>query len=231
MSNYIGIRNRLEAILSNKCYLPLLQRLNDYRTPSYDRSMRQAADKAYTAASVARSAERKINRDNSLLDPVEVGELTGPLELFRFHDGSSSSLHSAGTLGSYWMNRELMENVWLSTKGLAEGRSRCSAFLHIMRSCNLVLFQWSHMTQLACLTIPEGGRLPVVTGQGSWQAFGLPPAPDALKNKTHIRRQLGNMSTEPTTQYFLPLLNPLWIQPIVEGSASWPFPAKHPFNG
>jgi len=102
---------------------------------------------------------------------VGVGELVGPVELYRAHDGGSTSENSAGTLGRCWFSRELMENLWISTAGMGEGRNRKSHFKHQMRACNLVLFDWYAMTQIACMKLSDGSRVAVVSGEGNWGAM------------------------------------------------------------
>jgi hypothetical protein len=117
-------------------------------------------------------------------------------------NGGSTSTNSAGTLGPCWFSRELMENLWISTAGMGEGRNRKSHFKHLMRACNLVLFEWNAMTQIACMKLPDDSRVAVVSGEGNWGAM-MPKGTSrggGAPLKKSFTRQLSRMSTEPTIQ-------------------------------
>ena len=144
----------LEALLSSPWYSSMFYELNQFRTRSFDRRNKQPSDHQYTPASVALQTAKAIVDHKMLVDPVEVGEMAGPVELYRAHDGGSTSKSSAGTLGRCWFSRELMENLWVSTANVGSGRSRKSQFTQLMRACNLVLFEWNAMTQIACMSVP-----------------------------------------------------------------------------
>jgi len=221
------IQFQLEELLSSGYYSSMIYNLNQFRTPSFDKRTKQREDSPYTAASIARQAAKAIVDSRALVDPIEVGELAGPTKLYRAHDGSSTSRTSAGTLGRFWVSSKLIENIWASTEGAAAGRTRRSQFKHLVRSCNLVLFEWNAMTHLACMHIPDGCRAVVVMGKGNWGAVlprgneGRGSAGGTTVDKS-LSRQLSRMSTEPTTQYVVPLFNPNWVRPVTENESSWP---------
>jgi hypothetical protein len=212
----------LEALLSSPWYSSMFYELNQFRTRSFDRRNKQPSDHQYTPASVALQTAKAIVDHKMLVDPVEVGEMAGPVELYRAHDGGSTSKSSAGTLGRCWFSRELMENLWVSTANMGSGRSRKSQFTQLMRACNLVLFEWNAMTQIACMTVPDGCRVAFVAGKGNWKAM-MPPADPAQKPlKRNLTRQLSRMATEPTIQHVVPIFNPNWVQPVTELEPTWP---------
>jgi len=216
------IQYELEPLLSSPWYASMFFNLNEFRTRSFDRRNKQPEDQAYTPASVALQTARAIVDHKMLVDPIEVGELAGPVELYRAHDGGSTSKSSAGTLGRCWFSRELMENLWISTAGM-DGRNRESQFVRLMRACNLVLFEWNAMTQIACMSVPAGCRVAIVAGQGNWRAM-MPKgiSRDGAPLKKSFTRQLSRMSTEPTLQYVVPIFNPSWAEPVTEDKPTWP---------
>jgi hypothetical protein len=218
--NYI--QSHLESLLSTPWYSSIFHHLNEFRTRAFDQRNKQASDQAYTPASVAWQTAKAIVDQRMLVDPVEVGEMVGPVELYRAHDGSSTSRNSAGTLGRCWFSRELLENLWISTDGM--GGNRKSQFKRLVRACNLVLFEWNAMTHIACMKVPDGCRVAVVAGEGSWGAM-LPKESARAGSaplKKSLTRQLSRMSTEPTVQYVVPIFNPIWVGPVTEDKSSWP---------
>ena len=216
------IQSELEPLLSSRWYSSMFFNLNEFRTKSFDRRNNQPEDQAYTPATVALQTARAIVDHRMLVDPIEIGELAGPAELYRAHDGGSTSKSSAGTLGRCWFSRELMENLWISTAGMG-GRNRKSQFVQLMRACNLVLFEWNAMTQIACMRVPDGCRVAIVAGQGNWGAM-MPKgfSRNGAPLKKSFTRQLSRMSAEPTTQYVVPIFNPGWVEPITEDKPTWP---------
>jgi hypothetical protein len=216
------IQCELESLLSSPWYSPIFYNLNQFRTRAFDRRNKQADNQPYTPASVAWQTAKAIVDHRMLVDPVEIGEMVGPVELYRAHDGSSTSKSSAGTLGRCWFSRELMENLWVSTAGM--GGNRKSQFRQLVRACNLVLFEWNAMTHIACLKVPDGCRIAVVAGEGSWGAM-MPRKTSrtgSVPLKKSFTRQLSGMSTEPTIQYVVPIFNPGWVEPVTENKSSWP---------
>ena len=219
------IQFELESLLSNPWYSSMFYNLDEFRTRSFDRRNKHPEDKQYTPASVALQTAKAIVDHKMLVDPVEIGELAGPVELYRAHDGGRTSRSSAGTLGRCWFSRELMENLWISTAGMGSGRNRKSQFTQLMRACNLVLFEWNAMTQIACMNVPAGCRVAIVAGEGNWGAMMPKGSPRNLQDtplKKSFTRQLSRMSTEPTIQYVVPIFNPGWVEPITEDKPAWP---------
>lgn len=224
------IECELQTLLSNPWYSTMFIYLNEYRTKSLDRRSKQPATQPYTPASIARLTAKSIIDHRMLIDPVEVGELAGPVQFYRAHDGGSASRTSAGTLGRCWFSRELMENLWTSTKGMPEGQNRRSHFKQLMRACNLVLRDWNAMTQMACMNVPDGCRVAVVAGRGNWRAMmpnGSSRSSGGSKSPLdkNFTRQLSRMAHDPTTQYVIPICNPNWVRPVAEGEPGWPMSA------
>jgi hypothetical protein len=93
-----------------------------------------------------------------------------------------------------------------------------------VRACNPVLFEWNAITHIACLKVPDGCRIAVVVGEGSWGAM-MPRKTSRTSSvplKKSFTRQLSRMSTEPTIQYGVPIFNPGWVEPVTENKSSWP---------
>ena len=222
MPNVNWIQYQLEPLLSSPWYASIFYNLNEFRTKAFDRRNKQPEDKPYTPAGVALRTAKAIVDHNMLVDPVEVGELSGRIELYRAHDGSSTSKSSAGTLGRCWFSRELMENLWISTAGLDPGRDRKSQFKELMRACNLVLLEWNAMTHIACMNVPDGCRVAIVAGKGNWRAMMPKGSSRSTPLKETFTRQLSGMSTMPTTQYVVPIFNPSWVEPVTEDKSTWP---------
>jgi len=216
------IQFELEPLLSSPWYSSMFYNLNAFRTKAFDRRNKQPEDKPYTPSGVALVTARAIVDHKMLVDPVEVGELSGPIELYRAHDGSSTSKSSAGTLGRCWFSRELMENLWISTAGSDPGRNRKSQFKKLMRACNLVLAEWNAMTQIASMNVPDGCRVAIVAGKGNWGAMMPKGSSPTTPLKKSFTRQLSRMSTTPTTQYVVPIFNPNWVEPVTEDKSTWP---------
>ena len=72
------IECQLEAILSSPVYSSIFYNLNEFRTKEFDRRARQPGNEPYTPASIARRTAKLIVDKKMLIDPVEVGELSGP---------------------------------------------------------------------------------------------------------------------------------------------------------
>jgi len=215
------IQGELEPLLSSPWYSSMFYNLNEFRTKAFDRRNKQPEDKPYTPAGIAWQTAKAIVDHKMLVDPVEVGELSGPIELYRAHDGGSRSKSSAGTLGRCWFSRELMENLWISTAGTT-GADRKSQFRELMRACNLVLDEWNAMTQIACMNVPDGCRVAIVAGKGNWGAMMPKGSSRDTPLKKTFTRQLSRMSTEPTIQYVVPIFNPGWVEPVTEDKSHWP---------
>jgi hypothetical protein len=229
MPHESSLVNQLESRLSGPYYQSMFYDLNKFRTRRFDELWHLKPNEKYTPIQVARATARTIVKNGILLDPVDVVELSGPLEFFRAHDGGSTSRTSAGTLGRSWVDRHLVENLWASTAGMAN-EARFTSFIDLMRSSCLVLKEWNAMTHLACMQIPEGCRVVVVRGNGNWKAMlpkegrtrsgGTARVPDSLA------AQISRMNREGVQQYVVALFNPGWVFPVVRGIPTWPFPPE-----
>ena len=86
--------------------LPLFYHRNQFREPN---------TRAYTPALIAAETTDSVVRNNPLVNPVEVVEMKGYVELYRAHDGRRG-LNSAGTLGQSWFGRDVAETIWKATE-------------------------------------------------------------------------------------------------------------------
>lgn len=211
--NYIQFQ--MEPLFESPYYGPMIARRNAFRAKS--------GEPPYTPQSLAKEMAVQITSKHMLADPVIVGELFGPQELYRGHDGGKKT----GRLGMCWFDRALIENLWLSTASMASGQNRQSHFRQLMRACNLVRFEWNAMTDLVGMRVPKGERIVAVAGDGSWQAMVGKKLPRADDNRPgavakDLKRQLVTMAKEPTTQYIVPLFDDRWVQDIPQNSGTFP---------
>lgn len=212
------IKNELLPLLSSPRYASLLAHRNQFRNPK---------NPPETAAGIAAATADAIFKNNPLLDPVEVVELQGPIELYRAHDGGSG-LRTAGTLGRSWFERSVAETIWQATSNSA-GSARQREYMEFIRTANFVLPEWNGMLYIACMTVPAGNRVVVVRGRGNWKAMRTPAAGSRPGGAPRIGSQgdvldhLKMMPIPGTRQCVVPLFNDNWIQPVNQGSARWPF--------
>jgi hypothetical protein len=219
-------RGEFEALLSRGQYASIFHHRNEFRKPT---------DAPQTAASLSAAVAKYLWQSNALLNPVEVVELKGPLELYRAHDGGSKISSrdkngkpklSAGTLGWCWFDRSLAESAWLATSKFPDPIRR-KWYFEFLRTTNFVLPEWNSMLHLVCMDVPPGASVVVARGRGNWRAMRTPlgqtrpggalsiHSPDDVILKEKI------MPLPGTVQYVVPLYSDMWIQPV-EGRSTWP---------
>ncbi len=216
------IKNELEHLLATPHYTALLYHRNQFRDP------KKPPD---TPATIAAATADWIFKNNPLLNPVEVLELRGYVELYRAHDGRSGR-KTAGTLGGSWVERSVVEEIWKATAA-QQGAARERLFMEFMRTANFVKPEWNAMLFIACMAVPVGNSVVVLRGRGNWKAMQTPPGPSTpglaqtrrAPCHPHSRRRdapLGMMPIPGTRQCVVPLFNDNWIQPVSKGSSKWP---------
>ena len=133
------IKGELLTLLSRPQYASLFHHRNQFRGPK---------DPAATPENVAEQTANHIWKANAMVDPVEVVERRGRVELYRAYDGGARVLSprtltspaslSAGTLGRYWFERPVIEDIW-STTAKYPAADRRRAFMDFLRSANFIL--------------------------------------------------------------------------------------------
>jgi hypothetical protein len=212
------IQGELLPLLSHPRYTSLLAHRNQFRNPK---------SSPETPASIAAATAAAIFKNNPLLDPVEVVELTGYTELYRAHDGGSG-IHTASTLGRSWFERPIAEEIWKAT-AKSTGPARQREYMELLRTANFVLPEWNGMLYLACMAVPAGSRVVVVRGRGNWKAMRTPVGKSrpggapGIGSQADVLDHLKMMPIPGTMQCIVPLFNDNWIVPVNPGSGRWPF--------
>jgi hypothetical protein len=208
----------LGAVLSKPRYSGLLVK------------QREARQKSVTAASIAAEVVQRIKTDSPFEGEVTVEEIKGGklAQLYRGYDGIGGKrvgLPCAMTLGAFWCDRSLVENIWASTS-LSGAVSRQQEFFDYLRSSMFVHPNWNRLTDIACLSIPEGAWLPVVRGKGSWRSMLPQPGRKALNprilNAGDVIDKLFWMPIPGAHQYLLPIVNDMWVSKVPKLHLSWP---------
>jgi hypothetical protein len=183
-----------------------------------------------TPASLAAEAVKRIMTDSPFDGVVTVEELKGGrnTQLYRGYDGIGGrlvGLQCAMTLGAFWCDRPLIENIWSASAGQS-GTTRQQAFLEFLRSAMFVHPEWNRVTDVACMSIPEGSWVPVIKGKGSWRAMRPQPGRKVLspeiRNAGDVIDRLGWMPIPGPHQYFAPLFNDMWVSKVPTLRLSWP---------
>jgi hypothetical protein len=212
------IERELREILSEPHYSALLRKQTNFGT------------RPVTAASLAKQTVDRIMRDSPFVGEVTVEELKGGtgIELYRGFDGIGGyrvGLNCAMTLGAFWCDRALIENIWSAT-AKTSGSVRKQAFLDFLRSAMFVHPQWNRLTDVACMTISAGNFAPVVKGKGNWRALqphpGGKPQTPVIRTAGDVIDRLGWMPIPGPHQYLVPLFNDMWVNKVPELHPCWP---------
>ncbi len=223
------IAGELKDLLSRRQYASVLYHRNHYRNPT---------DPELTPAMIGDWAGWEIFNKRSLLDPVEVLELKGPVEFYRVHDGRSRVVFpakapgkkptlSAGTLSAYWSERPVVEVIWKATARY-HGQDRRKRFMEFMLSANFVLPEWNEATQLACMSVPPGASVVVVRGRGNWKAMQTsdrsprPAGKAPIRTTKDVETHVGMMALPGLVQCFVPLFVDAWVHPVRPDAPHWP---------
>lgn len=211
------IEGELLSLLSRPQYASIFHHRNLFKGPK---------DPHWTPQLVAAQTAEHVWKARGMLDPVEVVELKGPVELYRAYDGGVRR-HSAGTLGRYWFERGVVEDIWNAT-AKNPGADRQATFMEFLRAANFVLPEWNDMKEIAVMAVPAGVSVVVIRGKGNWKAMQTPAgrtraggAPPILTQGDAITH-LGLMPIPGTVQCLVPLFNDNWITQVPRLSARWP---------
>jgi hypothetical protein len=217
------IEGELLTLLSRPQYSSIFHTRNQFR--NVYTQMKKPNDPVWTPQVVAKQTAEHVWKANGLLDPVEVLELKGPVELYRAYDGGVR-LDSARTLGRYWFERRVIEEIW-NVSQKHPGASAQQTFMDFLRAANFILPEWNDMKELAVMLVPAGASVVVIRGKGNWKAMRTPPtgkrpagAP-SIGTQADVITHLGFMPTPGTTQCVVPLFNDSWITQVPR-SPRWP---------
>jgi hypothetical protein len=220
------IQGELQTLLSHPQYTPILYHRNEFRDPTKS---------AETVAGISAATAKYLHERNPLMNPVEVLELRGPLQLYRAHDGGEYTRRgkagrynvSAGTLGGSWFERSVAETIWKGTERF--GVDRRQWFMDFLRSSNFVLPEWNAMRYIVCMVVPSGHGVVVARGRGSWKAMRTPPGtnrPGGPANNINTpadAHKVGMMALPGLPQCVVPLYDDMWVCPVDPGAKTWPF--------
>jgi hypothetical protein len=230
--NRTKLIDELAAILSKPIYRTLIDRGNEYaESYQHNAQLRKfAKNKSLTptpykskdaedfAEEAVDSAFGNANKPN-LVEPilaVELAPAEDSISLYRLYDGISSK--TALTLGRWWCNRRLMKQICYAASDTS-GRDREVKILGFMRSAMFVHPSWNYGTEVAQMEIPVGGRLPALVAKGSWQAMSSHPD---IQTEDDVIDKLGMVPIPGPKQFFLPLLNDMWVRGVPKLSENWP---------
>ena len=212
------LERELRDILSRPRYSALLAKQTEFR------------QQPVTAASLAKQTVDRIMRDSPFEGEVTVEELRGGsgVELYRGFDGIGGyrvGLNCAMSLGAFWCDRDLVENIWEATANNS-GSLRDQAFLDFLRSAMFVHPQWNRLTDIACMSVYAGNWVPVVKGKGSWRSVrpqpGRKPQIPEIRTGADVIDRLGWMPIPGPHQYLVPLFSDMWVNKVPRLHLSWP---------
>lgn len=211
------IEGELLTLLSRPQYASIFHHRNQFKGPK---------DPVSTPQVVAAQTAQHVWKAHGLLDPVEVVELKGPVELYRAYDGGVRR-DSARTLGRYWFERQVVEDIWNATAKYP-GPDRQATFMEFLRAANFVLPEWNDMTSIAVMVVPAGMTVVVIRAKGNWKAMqtsagkGRPGGAPPILNPDDVITHLGVMPIPGTVQCVVPLFNDNWITQVPKLSPTWP---------
>lgn len=222
------LEGELLPLLSRPQYASIYDHRNEFRIEHHhmrdrrDPKKKMADDPVSTPEYVAHKAAWDVFNSHGMLNPVEVVELPGPLQLYRAHEGGER-LDSAGTLGRWWFDKRIIQEIWNLTERYP-GDDRKQTFMEFLRAANFISRKTNAMKEIVVMQVPTGWSLVLIQGKGDWRA--LKTAPDAkvpILNKADIIDKLKTMPIPGTIQYFVPLFQDSWIKQVPRLSSKWPF--------
>lgn len=210
------IKGELQALLSRPQFTSLFLHRNQFRKPGTPSD---------TPEQVATQTADYLLRNNPLLDPVQILELKGPVQLYRAYDGGVRR-GSAGTLGRSWFERSVGKAIWDATAKY-DAKDRQNWYMEFLRTANFVLPEWNEMLQIACMAVPAGASVVVARGRGNWKAMRTTPGKSrpggSIATADDVMHNLGMMPMPGTVQCVVPLFNDNWIQQVSRNTPRWPF--------
>ncbi len=212
------VKSELQALLSRAQYTSIFHHRNEFAKPG---------GKADTPESIATKTADYLWKQHPLLDPVEIIELRGPVELYRAYDGGIRK-GSAGTLGRSWVERQVAETIWEATAKY-KGEERRKWYMEFLRTANFVLPEWNGMLELAYMLVPSGASVVVARGRGNWKAMRTPRGatrPGGLPGigtAASVLTAAGMVPIPGTVQCVVPLFNDMWVNQVSRLATTWPF--------
>jgi len=213
------IQGELATLLSRPQYASIFSHHNQFRNQY--RHMKKPDDPVWTPGSVAQKTAQDLHACNGLLDPVEVVELRGKMEFYRAYDGGVR-LDSARTLGRWWFERRVLQEIWNVTARYP-GADRQQSLMDFLRSANFISPQNNDMKEIAVMVVPEGARVVAVRGKGNWKALRTGPgAETVIRSQGDVIDTLGMMPIPGTVQCMIPVYNDNWVTQVPKLSSDWP---------
>jgi hypothetical protein len=159
----------------------------------------------------------RLRRSNRLERSVQLYHAyDGRRILFTAYHGGMPRL-LAGSLGRFWIERQLAESTWQTTTSCS-GDRRCGPLRGIAAECQLSTTRMER---------PARDRRNVLRGRGSWRAMRTPigtarSAGHSIRSATDVIEHLGIMPIPGTPQYLVPLFNDMWVTQVPRNSLHWP---------
>ncbi|HTW59743.1 MAG TPA: hypothetical protein VMD99_16560 [Terriglobales bacterium] len=213
------LKRELSEILSQPHYSALIHKQTEAR------------QQKVTPDSIAAAVTDRIMTDCPFEGVVTVEEIKGGkyAEFYRGFDGIGGSkikdAFPAMTLGSFWCDRALIQDIWTSTAQLSAA-ARKQEFFDGLRSAMFIHPNWNRLTDIACMAVPEGNWLAVVKGKGGWRSMrqqpGRPLQSPQIRNAGDVIDRLHWMPIPGAHQYYLPLFNDMWVNKVPALHLSWP---------
>ncbi len=218
------IEGELLPLLSKPQYSSLFDHRNQFRNQYHH--MKNASDPVSTPERLAKITAWDVFHSHGLLNPVEVRELDGPLELYRAYDGGVR-VDSARTLGRWWFDRRIVQEIWNVTKR-HPGADEKQTFMEFLRAANFISREFNDMKEMAVMLVPTGCSVVAIRGKGDWRALRtkpdakLPPQGSPIVTQDDVITKLGTMPIPGTIQYMVPLFNDSWVTQVPRLSSKWP---------
>lgn len=218
------IAGELLPLLSHPQYASIFDHRNQFRNQY--RHMKREDELESTPKDLAHKTAWDLFHSHGMLNPVEVVELEGPLELYRAYDGGARP-KSAGTLGRWWFDRRVVQEIWNLT-GRYPGDDRQQTFMEFLRTANFISRDFNLMKEMAVMLVPTGWTLVAIRGKGDWKALrtapgaNLAPGVSPIVTQEDVIEKLGMMPIPGTIQYMVPLFSDGWVRQVPRLSSHWP---------
>ncbi len=230
------ITQRLTMKLSQPIYRPLFQRL--WADQAVETQTRTAAFAAFAAkhgapaATTPRLPQTKSIEDFAagsvlyafgpanapkIVDPVVVAEpgSTKPITLYRVFDGNLGK-----TLGGWWCSEAVVRSVLADPAFAAlRGDDRASAVCRKLAQEMFVHPSWNACRFLAKMELGDGRTAVAIAARGDWQALKAVPGITSPADLV----TLGMQAQPGAVQYFVPLVNPMFVTKVPNALEHWPF--------
>jgi len=151
-----------------------------------------------------------------IVDPIVVIEPGSrePVTLYRVFDGNM-----AKTLGGWWCSQRTVQAVAGEPQfARLSGDERAAAVCRKLAQLMFVHPSWNECKYLAKMELGDGRRTVAIAARGDWQAL------NAVSGFTGVGelKALGMEQGPGSVQYFIPLINPMYVTKVPNGSNEWP---------